>query len=57
MEKNLAAIGKKKGGLTLPALLAPDAKTAEKIIEFFTAQIRNKNTRKAYAKAVGNFAA
>jgi site-specific recombinase XerD len=40
----------------LPALFAPDAKTAERIIEFFTAQIRNANTRKAYARATGAFA-
>lgn len=43
--------------MTLPALFAPDAKTAEKIIEFFTANIRNPNTRKAYARAAGAFAA
>lgn len=56
MSQELVAIGKKIGG-TLPALFAPDTKTAEKIIEFFTAQIRNPNTRKAYAKATGAFAA
>jgi len=30
---------------------------AEKFIEFFTAQIRNRNTREAYARAVGQFMA
>jgi len=47
-------IGKRKW-LELPALFAPDAKAAERTIEFFTAQIRNTNTRKAYARAVGGF--
>ncbi len=41
----------------LPALFAPDAKTAERVIEFFTAHLRNPNTRKAYARATGRFAA
>jgi len=40
----------------LPALFAPDAKTAERVIEFFTACIRNPNTRKAYARSTGRFA-
>jgi site-specific recombinase XerD len=44
-------------GGALPALFAPDAKTAERIVEFFTAQVRNSNTRKAYARAAGSFAA
>ena len=43
--------------LTLPALFAADPKTAKRVIEFFTANIRNPNTRKAYAKAAGDFAA
>lgn len=46
-----------KSGMVLPALFAPDARTAERFIEFFTAQIRNPNTRKAYARATGDFAA
>jgi hypothetical protein len=29
------------------ALFAPDARTTERIVEFFTAQIRNPNMRKA----------
>lgn len=44
------------GTITLPALFSPDHKTAKRVIEFFTANIRNSNTRKAYAKAAGDFA-
>ncbi|SHO52764.1 tyrosine-type recombinase/integrase [Desulfopila aestuarii] len=40
----------------LPPLFAPDAQTAERVVEFFTAQIRNPNTRKAYLRATGAFA-
>ena len=43
-------------GITLPALFRPDAATAKRVLEFFTANIRNPNTRKAYAKAAGDFA-
>ena len=44
------------GELTLvgsapPALFLPDAKTPERFWEFFAANIRNKNTRRAYYKA------
>jgi hypothetical protein len=46
-----------QNGMALPAFFAPDANTAERVIEFFTAQIRNPNTRKAYARATGTFAA
>lgn len=35
----------------LPALFTPDARTAKRTVEFFTAQIRNPNTRRAYARA------
>jgi hypothetical protein len=31
-----------------PALFLPHAKAAERFFEFFTANIRNKNTRRAY---------
>ena len=44
-------------GSTLPALFSPDPGTAKRVFEFFTANIRNPNTRKAYAKATGEFAA
>jgi site-specific recombinase XerD len=56
MKGNLVVLGKKMHW-ALPALFTPDEKTAERILEFFTAQIRNPNTRKAYASAVGEFAA
>jgi site-specific recombinase XerD len=56
MAKELTAIGKRMEGV-LPALFAPDAKTAERVLEFFTAQIRNPNTRKAYMRGAGAFAA
>jgi integrase/recombinase XerD len=38
-----------------PALFLPDAKAAERFFDFFTATIRNKNTRRAYYKAAGRF--
>jgi site-specific recombinase XerD len=41
----------------LPALFAPDHKAAKRTLEFFTANIRNPNTRRAYARAVTEFAA
>jgi site-specific recombinase XerD len=44
-------------GATIPALYAVDARAARRTLEFFTAQIRNPNTRKAYARAAGDFAA
>jgi integrase/recombinase XerD len=44
------------GGPILPAIIADAGEQAGKrFIEFFTATIRNKNTRKAYAHAVGDF--
>jgi site-specific recombinase XerD len=49
--------GEKRPVTPLPGLYAPDKKTAEKVLEFFAAKIRNKNTRKAYARAAGDFAA
>jgi site-specific recombinase XerD len=41
----------------LPALLRPTPTAAKRTLEFFTANIRNPNTRKAYARAVAEFAA
>ena len=41
---------------SLPALFAPDAEASRRFIEFFSAHIRNKNTRKAYARAAAEFA-
>jgi len=45
------------GCAVLPTLFtAAGEKAAEKLLEFFTAQIRNKHTRAAYARAVWQFA-
>jgi hypothetical protein len=46
------------GELTLPPLISaagPDV--VRRVVEFFTARIRNRNTRRAYARAVGQFCA
>jgi hypothetical protein len=40
----------------LPATLLADARSSERFWEFFAANIRNRNTRRAYYKAVCNFA-
>ena len=46
------------GSFALPAVIdAAGEKTARRFVEFFTATIRNKNTRIAYAHAVGHFLA
>lgn len=42
--------------VSVPALLAPDARAKARTLEFFTAHIRNRNTRKAYARAGQHFA-
>jgi integrase/recombinase XerD len=43
---------------SLPAIVVNAGdNAAEKLIGFFTAQIRNRNTREAYARAVGQFMA
>jgi hypothetical protein len=39
----------------LPALFFADAKSSERFWELFAANIRNKNTRRAYYKAVCSF--
>jgi site-specific recombinase XerD len=41
----------------IPALFAPDAKAARHFLEFFAANIRNANTRRAYLRNVQGFAA
>lgn len=41
----------------LPVLFTATPASARRTLEFFTANIRNLNTRKAYAKAVSGFAA
>jgi site-specific recombinase XerD len=46
------------GGIALPALIAEaDDRARERFLEFFAATIRNRNTRKAYARAVADFLA
>jgi site-specific recombinase XerD len=40
----------------LPALYTPDAAAARRTLEFFTAHIRNPNTRRAYARSAAEFA-
>ena len=44
------------GLASLPALFRPTPAAAKRTLEFFTAQIRNPNTRKAYARSVSDFA-
>jgi site-specific recombinase XerD len=41
---------------TAPALFLPNEKAAERFFDFFASNIRNKNTRRAYYKAVCRFA-
>ena len=46
------------GGVQAPALVAAAGdRAAYRFLEFFTAQIRNPNTRRAYARAVNEFCA
>jgi hypothetical protein len=54
MNNNLLIASKNMSAL--PALFAPNPDAGKRFIEFFTANIRNPNTRKAYAWAVGEFA-
>lgn len=45
-------------GAQLPALITREGpKAADRFLEFFTANIRNKNTRLSYAHAIGSFLA
>ena len=41
---------------SLPALFAPDQGAARRFVEFLTANIRNPNTRRTYARAAVEFA-
>lgn len=51
-------IGPKNQPAILPAIIADAGERAGKrFVEFFTATIRNRNTRRAYARAVGDFLA
>jgi len=40
----------------VPALYAPTAQAATRVLEFFAANLRNANTRKAYARSASDFA-
>jgi site-specific recombinase XerD len=53
---HLVRVGEGKKA-ALPALYAPTPEIGKRTIEFFTAHIRNPNTRKAYWKAVEQFSA
>lgn len=55
MNKALIKVG--GGGANVPVLFAPSPRAGERFIEFFTAHIRNPNTRRAYFRAVADFAA
>jgi len=56
MSRELAVVGNTGGGLELPALIAgAGERAALRFLEFFTVNIRNKNTRAAYARAAGAF--
>src|ERR1700689_2932495 len=44
-------------GLLPAPLFAPTPKAARRVVEFFTAQINNDHTRKAYLNAARRFAA
>lgn len=47
-----------RNSAALPPLFSPpDANTGRRVLEFFTVNIRNPHTRKAYGKAAGEFAA
>jgi site-specific recombinase XerD len=50
IQRGLAALSAKT-----PALFLPNAKAAEWFFDFFTSNIRNKNTRRAYYNAVCRF--
>ena len=58
IEANKGSISTGSNGPILPAIIAQAGDhAARRFIEFFTATIRNGNTRRAYAKAVGDFLA
>jgi hypothetical protein len=42
-------------GTPLPAIFLKDGKSSERFWEFFAANIRNRNTRRAYYKAACRF--
>ena len=44
------------GTASVPAMFAPDVPAARRTFDFFAVNIRNPNTRKAYARAAADFA-
>lgn len=50
-------VKRKSGVADLPALFAPTPDAARWYVEFFTVNIRNPNTRRAYARVAADFAA
>jgi site-specific recombinase XerD len=55
MGKELVRLAGSHSGATVPALYAPTAQAAKRSIEYFAANIRNPNTRRAYFHAVLEF--
>jgi site-specific recombinase XerD len=55
MGKDLVRSGGMGSTATVPALYAPTAQAAKRFIEYFAANIRNPNTRRAYFHAVLEF--
>jgi site-specific recombinase XerD len=53
MTQSLIQVG--GASVTLPALFVPTPEAGKRFIEFFTANIRNPHTRRAYTKAVVDF--
>ncbi len=53
-DRTLASVFDASG--QVPALYAPDAPAGKRAFEFFAVNIRNPNTRKAYARAASDFA-
>ena len=52
----LAVIGSTGGGVELPVLIGRAGdRAARRFVEFFTVNIRNRNTRAAYARAAAVF--
>jgi len=55
MAKELLRLGGVSFGATVPSLYAPTPQAAKRFIEYFVANIRNPNTRRAYFHAVVEF--
>jgi hypothetical protein len=56
MTGNLPIVLSPALGLVPARLFAPTPKAAQRVMEFFTAQINNDHTRKAYLNAARRFA-